>query len=139
MSEIHFYEKPGCINNTRQKQLLRQSGHQVIEHSLLNEPPEGAELRRYFEGLPVPHWFNPTAPAITRGEIDPQTLDADAAIVAMQRDPLLIRRPLMRVGEVRRVGFDVEAVAAWVGLNEVETGAELDRCAKPDAGSCRVL
>ncbi len=35
-------------------------------------------------------------------------------------NPLLIRRPLMEVGEEIRVGFDVAAVDAWIGLNNVD-------------------
>jgi hypothetical protein len=31
MATVHFYEKPGCINNTRQKKILAAAGHEVLE------------------------------------------------------------------------------------------------------------
>jgi hypothetical protein len=37
MATITFYEKPGCINNTRQKKLIAAAGHQVIAKNLLTE------------------------------------------------------------------------------------------------------
>ena len=35
-------------------------------------------------------------------------------------NPLLIRRPLMEVGDERLVGFDIAAVNAWIGLKNVD-------------------
>ena len=37
MATIFFCEKPGCINNTRQKTLLESAGHEVIARNLLAE------------------------------------------------------------------------------------------------------
>ncbi|PJC70634.1 MAG: arsenate reductase family protein, partial [Zetaproteobacteria bacterium CG_4_8_14_3_um_filter_59_5] len=48
MALITFYEKPGCINNTRQKKLLKQAGHRLVEMNLLSEPWTAAGLRPYF-------------------------------------------------------------------------------------------
>ncbi len=38
----------------------------------------------------------------------------------MLKDPMLIRRPLLQVGDRREVGFDVEKIDAWIGLNPVD-------------------
>jgi len=127
MAEIWFYEKPGCINNTRQKALLRQSGHQVIACNLLEEPWRQDELRKYFGELPVAQWFNRTAPAVKNGTVDPDALDEARALQLMMDDPILIRRPLMRVGVEYRVGFDNDAVREWVGLNDMD-GEDLETC-----------
>ena len=37
MAEVIFYEKPGCINNTKQKALLQAAGHLVDARNLLTE------------------------------------------------------------------------------------------------------
>ena len=58
---IQFYEKPGCINNTRQKLLLESYGHTVIAHSILSEQWTNDKLRPFFGALPVHKWFNMAA------------------------------------------------------------------------------
>jgi len=41
----------------------------------------------------------------------------------MLENPLLIRRPLMQVGDSLMAGFDQEAVDNWIGLKEIETNS----------------
>lgn len=104
--EIHFYEKPGCINNTKQKILLEENGHTVIAHSLLTTQWTPELLRSFFGVTPVSQWFNMAAPRIKSGEISPDDFDADTAIDAMLEEPLLIRRPLIEANGERACGFD---------------------------------
>jgi len=130
MAAVVFYEKPGCINNTKQKRWLRESGHEVIERNLLAYPWNASELMRFFSGLPVADWFNPSAPRIKSGDIAPETLSADQAIAMMLAEPLLIRRPLMQVNAETMVGFDHEAVNRWIGLLQRIQNDNLEVCAK---------
>jgi len=136
MATVLFWEKPGCVNNTRQKKLLREAGHEVIEHNLLTEPWEAARLRRFFGTLPVAAWFNGSAPAIKQGLVLPETLDESQALALMLADPLLIRRPLMQVGERCEAGFDPARVDAWIGLKaQAELGQDLETCPRTLDGS----
>ena len=48
MATVTFYEKPGCINNTRQKKLLAAAGHQVVAKNLLTEVWQAERLRAFF-------------------------------------------------------------------------------------------
>ncbi|MAK91188.1 MAG: hypothetical protein CMI13_08150 [Oleibacter sp.] len=105
---LHFYEKPGCINNTKQKRILRNCGVELEAHSLLTEQWQKEELRRFFHGHPVAEWFNPSAPAVKEKRIRPAECSADEALDAMLKDPLLIRRPLMKMGDWYSVGFEWE-------------------------------
>ena len=93
MARIVFYEKPGCISNTRQKQLLQSSGHEVITCNLLTEPWTAERLLLFFKNLPVTAWFNPAAPRIKQGEVVPAQLTQEQAMQALLQAPLLIRRP----------------------------------------------
>lgn len=136
MATIHFYEKPGCMNNTRQKQALISAGHLLVVHNLLQQPwvEDKARLRSFFAEMPVADWFNRSAPAIKNGEISIDSLDEQQAIDLMVKDPLLIRRPLLEVGESRRAGFDAEQIALWLGV-VVEAAAET--CPKQqNQGAC---
>lgn len=123
MATITFYEKPGCKGNARQKALLQAAGHTVDAHNLKTEPWTTERLLGFLSPLPVSDWFNPSAPAIKSGEIDPTALSRDDALALLLGNPLLIRRPLMETatpsGVVRLVGFDPQKVAQWVGLNGV--------------------
>ena len=124
MATVIFYEKPGCGNNTKQKVWLAASGHTVLAQNLLTEKWTAARLRPFFAGLPVAQWFNPSAPRIKSGEVDPHALDAEMALSMLLIDPLLIRRPLMEVEGELRVGFDARAVDAWIGLNDSQPKEE---------------
>jgi nitrogenase-associated protein len=134
MAIVHFYEKPGCVNNTRQKQLLIRAGHKLIVHNLLEYPwvDHRDQLRSFFADLPVAIWFNRSAPAIKNGELDPVTVSETQAIECMVADPLLIRRPLLEAEGVRRVGFDIDNIDAWLGLAESKSNecVDLETCPK---------
>jgi nitrogenase-associated protein len=116
MAKVVFYEKPGCGGNARQKALLIASGHELEVRDLLAEPWTAAKLKAFFGGKPLPDWFNASSPRVKSGDVRPSELTPDAALAMMIEDPLLIRRPLMQVGERRESGFDQAAVEAWIGL-----------------------
>jgi nitrogenase-associated protein len=120
MAHVIFYEKPGCAGNARQKALLRASGHELEVRNLLTEPWSSSSLRPYFGAKPVREWFNASSPRIKSGEIDPDKVTPQQALVMMIVDPLLIRRPLMRIGDHCEAGFDSAAVDQWIGLKQTE-------------------
>ncbi|MFA6051294.1 MAG: ArsC/Spx/MgsR family protein [Methylobacter sp.] len=141
MATVYFYEKPGCINNTRQKKLLAAAGHQVVALNLLTEPWQEDRLRAFFGELAARDWFNTSAPAVKLGEIEPDKLTEQQALALMLENPLLIRRPLMQVGDSLMAGFDQQAVDDWIGLKETDTTKEANRdlesCPRPLAqASC---
>uniref|UniRef100_Q47G30 Nitrogenase-associated protein n=1 Tax=Dechloromonas aromatica (strain RCB) TaxID=159087 RepID=Q47G30_DECAR len=119
MAVITFYEKPGCKGNLRQKTLLAAAGHTVQAKSLKTEPWTADRLLAFLGKLPVTEWFNRAAPDIKSGQIVPENLGFEDALHLLLGNPLLIRRPLMEVGDERMVGFDVATVDAWLGLNNV--------------------
>ena len=103
--DVVFYEKPGCINNTKQKRLLREAGHDVEDRNLLTWPWTVDALRTFFGDLPVAEWFNRSAPQVKSGAINPNALDAETALSLMVAEPLLIRRPLIETELGRTSGF----------------------------------
>lgn len=120
MATVMFYEKPGCINNTKQKALLKVAGHEVHAYNLLTEPWTVERLRSFFAELPVAEWFNRSAPQVKSGEVIPEHLDAETALALMTKQPLLIRRPLIQVGDRKEAGFDIERIDRWIGLQPVD-------------------
>jgi nitrogenase-associated protein len=138
MATVIFYEKPGCKNNTKQKALLQATGHTVEAHNLLTAAWKIETLRPFFGDLPIVEWFNYTAPGIKSGEIIPAQLDAETALNLMINDPLLIRRPLMQVGERREVGFDRDKIATWIGLEAADPSGQIvrDQLIQQDLQTC---
>ncbi len=120
MTKVVFYEKPGCGGNARQKALLIASGHELDVRNLLTEPWTAATLRPFFGSKPLRDWFNSSSPRVKSGEIKFSALTGEAALALMIADPLLIRRPLMQVGERREAGFDQAEVDAWIGLRRTD-------------------
>jgi len=136
MVVVEFYEKPGCRGNARQKQVLTAAGHHLQVHDLLREPWTAERLRPFFEHRPVADWFNPTAPAIAAGHLQPHALTADQALALMVAQPILIRRPLLQVGEKRVAGFDLPTIDGWIGLAPAtDLSQNLQRCPQHQADS----
>jgi nitrogenase-associated protein len=136
MANILFYEKPGCLNNTRQKVLLAAAGHTVQAKSLLTEKWTAVRLREFFGNLPVAEWFNVSSPRVYGGEVTPDALDETEALRLMLADPLLIRRPLMEADGQRQVGFDQDAVNVWIGLNSQASRHDLETCPRKRDETC---
>lgn len=123
MATVHFWEKPGCRSNARQKIALQAAGHEVLAHNLLQEAWTAQRLLDFFIDLPVAEWFNLNAPQIKSGELIPGMFDTGSALRAMLAEPLLIRRPLIQIGEIALAGFDADRLNALIGLG-VQTGSE---------------
>jgi nitrogenase-associated protein len=136
MAKVVFYEKPGCANNTRQKALLTASGHELDVRNLLTEAWTVPVLQRFFGAKPVAAWFNPASPRVKSGEIRPDSVSAPDALAMMMADPVLIRRPLMQVGDRCESGFDSDAVDKWIGLQPREMPV-WDQCARTGGGGSK--
>jgi nitrogenase-associated protein len=106
MSLIIFYEKPGCKTNAKQKQSFREAGCKVIARDILEHGMTDMELHEFFKNMPVTKWFNPTAPQIKKGEINPVHLDKETALKMLMDNPILIRRPLMVIKGKKLCGFN---------------------------------
>jgi nitrogenase-associated protein len=116
MAKVIFWEKPGCKGNTRQKEILLASGHQLDVRNLLTEAWSVASLQQFFGERPVTEWFNPSNPQVKSGVINPAEVAPEQALQMMVEEPLLIVRPLMQVGTQRLAGFEVQQVHNWIGL-----------------------
>jgi nitrogenase-associated protein len=114
--DVRFFEKPGCVTNTRQKAMLVAAGHAVEARNLLTEPWTASRLMDFFGDLPTSQWFNRAAPAVKSGVVDPGDVDRDTAMALLLAEPLLIRRPLIEAGDWRCTGFDLAAVDRAIGL-----------------------
>jgi nitrogenase-associated protein len=94
MPKITFYVKPGETRKFDCKRLT-EKGYDVVVRDLAEETWTSALLRPYFNEKPVAEWFDPNAPKIVSGAIDPSRMNAQGALVAMSADPDLIRTPLV--------------------------------------------
>lgn len=134
MTVVHFYEKPGCLTNAKQKQWLVSAGLLLIVHDLLQEPwqENRQKLRAFFGAMPVKDWFNHNAPDIKNGMIKPDELDEIQAIELMVKQPLLIRRPLMEIENSLYAGFDSDRLNAIHDLSiKTRDSSSNESCSKP--------
>jgi nitrogenase-associated protein len=142
VTHLVFFEKPGCGGNARQRAALEAAGHTLERRNLLTAHWTSESLLAFLAPLPVPGWFNRAAPRVKSGEVQPDALDAEAALALLLQEPLLIRRPLMQRTDnrTRHVGFEAAAVDAWVGLGTKPASTRTlegcasptERCASPD-------
>ncbi len=135
MVDVVFYEKPGCINNTRQKQLLKKAGHHVIANNLLEHLWTPDVLAQFFANEEISNCFNRSNPKVKSGEIDPGSIDKETALAMMCKEPLLIRRPLMEIEGEFYVGFDADLMQERIGLAPVEGNPDLESCPRSHSES----
>jgi nitrogenase-associated protein len=131
MTDLVFYEKPGCAGNQRQKKLLLGLGHRLQVRDLLSEKWTAERLRPFFGKSPVAQWFNESAHRVKDGSIDIHAVDEKQALELMLAEPLLIRRPLMQFGEVRQSGFLPGPVLEALGIS-LDPEKDLQSCPMPE-------
>jgi len=128
MPVVTFYEKSGCATNQKQKKLLLDNGCILDIKSLLDTKFTPEKLIRFFRPLPAEKWFNPNAPQITRGNLNPKIFSAEEAILACINEPILIKRPLLIIGEEHLCGFDTEVISQLLKrpLKEIDNSCSKD-------------
>lgn len=137
MSHIVFYEKPGCINNTKQKAWLKLAGHELEEHNILTHPWTIEELKKFFAGKKIAACFNTTAPVIKSGQLDPSSVPEAEALPMMIADPILIKRPLLIVEGQYLQGFDKDYLDRLIGLGpEPGNEQEVEELRRTDLTRC---
>ncbi len=116
--EVHFYEKPGCINNTKQKKILAEKGYAVLAYNILTHEWTTDELKTFMSDRPLKEWFNMSAPRIKSGEVSITDFSEETALEAMVKDPFLIKRPLIHYKEKYGCGFDSKLATDLInGIN----------------------
>lgn len=125
MAFIQFFEKPGCINGEKQKRILRDAGNTLECINILEHPWTREELAPFVGRKEPALIMNHTAPAIKKKEIVPADLQHDEAVSLMIDNPILIKRPLIRVDGLSIQGFTDERLTpylgSWDGRDDVVT------------------
>lgn len=133
-NDLIFYEKTGCGGNARQKKLLESEGISFEVRSMLDTKWEKEFLESFFIGLEKENIVNQFAPKIKNNEIDISKLSKDELIELMIAEPILIKRPLIEIGETKICGFNMEKINSILKtkLNAdktIETCLSSDSCA----------
>ena len=137
MQPILFYEKPGCQNNTRQKAILEHAGHTVQSINLLEHTWTKEELSLYLGDKPAAECFNQAAPIIKSGQLNPQEFTKEEALELMVKEPLLIKRPLIKIGNHCIQGFDTTILQNLISLSPHQSAKKIEeKFATTDLNSC---
>ncbi len=137
MNLVLFYEKPGCATNAKQKKVLLDAGCMLIEQNLLALRMTADELLTYLKARPVREWFNPNAPDVKNGHVDPESYTEEDALQILLHDPILIRRPLISVNGHRMCGFDQSKIERLLDIplnNQVDnscSSSSSEPCPEP--------
>jgi len=115
MAIIEFFEKPGCINNKKQREILEAAGHEIRCRNLLQESWTAETLTPFLRSRVPVEIINGAAPAVKHGALDPMALSFEEALAAMLRDPILIKRPLIAVDGLCLQGFEDERLKPYLG------------------------
>lgn len=118
--KIIFYEKPNCAGNAKQKKLLTLNGISYETKNILDIPWDEFTLELFFKELIVEEIINPFAPKIKNNEIDITTISKKELIELMILEPILIKRPLLEIGETKICGFDIAKINQILQTNICE-------------------
>jgi len=110
MIPVIFYEKPGCVNNTKQKKRLVDFGFNVISTNLLKTNFSRNQLLDFFGKKSIKDCINPNAPIVKNKELDIENTSEDEILSLMLSNPILIKRPLIAIGSNKFCGFDLTKI-----------------------------
>jgi len=133
--DVIFYEKPGCAGNKKQKDVLKANGINFEVRSILSTKWDRDRLNCFFEGLQKDAIVNQFAPKIKGGQIDINNYTKDQLIDLMLEDPILIKRPLIQVDDIKICGFDIPKLNKALNL-KIDTKKEIGTCQSSD--SCEI-
>lgn len=131
-SKVIFYEKTGCSGNARQKALLKEHGVSLEVRSILETAWDKASLEAFFEGLSPKEMINPFAPQLKDGTLNLEDYTKESLIEAMIKTPILIRRPLLQIGEVKLCGFDILKLNTLLKIS-MPTPENINTCLSSDS------
>jgi len=131
--KVVFYEKTGCAGNKRQQKLLTIHGISFETRSLLDTYWDKETLSEFFNGIKKDDIINKFAPKIKSGEINIEKLSKVELIDMMCKEPILIKRPLLEIGDNKICGFDIENINRLLNSNiceevKISTCQSSDRC-----------
>lgn len=126
--EVEIFIKPECRNNKKQVRMLKEKGHHLTVKNIFDEQWTEQTLAPFFQNIPFEKWLNPNAPRVKSGEVSLDKLTKESIFAAMIEDNYLIRRPLIRVGDIYDCGFDSETASELLEGNSVE---EVLTCKQP--------
>lgn len=129
---ITFYEKPGCAGNKKQKELLSANGIDFEVKSMLSTKWEKETLNGFFEGLEKEQIVNQFAPQVKSGEVNIDKFSKDELIELMIKEPILIKRPLIQIDNIKICGFDIPKLNKALNL-EIDTKKEIGTCQSSDS------
>lgn len=117
---VHLYQLSTCGTCRKAAAALARAGRAAALIDLRSSPPDAAQLSAWIaaSGLPPRKWFNTSGQSYKAGGWAAQApgMDAAAVAAALGADPMLIKRPVVVVGDgaqrVVLVGFDAAAWAA---------------------------
>lgn len=132
--EMEFFEKPGCINGEKQKNILGQAGHALTCINILTFPWTRDALLKFVAGKEPVTMMNFMTPAIKSGDIDPAALSFEGAVALMAASPILIKRPLIRIGDLHIQGFADERLQPYIG--NWDRGEDVTTCPNVKTISC---
>ncbi|QIR76595.1 hypothetical protein FA592_10325 [Sulfurospirillum diekertiae] len=132
--QVIFYEKIGCSGNARQKALLREYGVSFEVRSLLDTPWDVPTLESFFHGLTPQEMLNPFAPQLKEGTFTLEDYTKESLIEKMVSEPILIRRPLLQIGDVKLCGFDIPRLNLLLHV-KMPTPQNINACLSSDACS----
>jgi regulatory protein spx len=88
---------------------------ELDERDYAKEPLRAAELKALFVGRDPRDFINPKSPTFKALGLKDRRLTAAEALALMAREPNLIKRPLVVVGDEMVAGFDRERLRALLG------------------------
>jgi len=130
--QIIFYEKPGCVGNDKQKKLLLANGIHFETKSILDTKWDKNTLSLFFKDLKNKDIINQFAPQIKTKELDISQISKEELINLMCKNPILIKRPLLEIGDDKICGFNLKKINTLLA-SKISADSNISTCQKGDS------
>lgn len=98
----------------------------------MDTPWDVSTLTSFFQNLTSKEMLNPFAPQLKDGSFKPEDYTKESLIEKMVQEPILIRRPLMQIGDVKLCGFDIARLNLLLHV-KMPTPQHINACLSSDA------
>lgn len=113
---LRLYQYPNCSTCRRATKWLEAAGHTFESVHLVEATPNADVLRDLWtrSGLPIKRFFNTSGRVYREGGFGERlkTMSETQALAALAADGMLIKRPILDLGDVVLVGFKDETYEA---------------------------
>jgi Spx/MgsR family transcriptional regulator len=111
---VDFYCWAKCNSCRKAKEFLLQKNVEISERDFFKNPFNRSEIEKLLQGKPASEMFNFRSPSFKKLGLERDKLGDKELIDLMLKEPRLVRRPVIRIGDKVYFGADRSIIGGLI-------------------------